>query len=133
MLCTPCTVVLASPARLKRTSVLTADASDAHDTVTSCVGSLPHVRWICSGVPSGAVLAARTVDQRLPAAVARLDAPASFKNPRRETVAAWSVGEVFAVFLFDMSGVFVRWWTNANAYTGRTIRHGPRVQCWTRA
>src|SRR6202012_4736171 len=45
---------------------------DAHDTVTARVGSLPQVRWTCSGVPSGASGRPRAAARAGPAAVAAM-------------------------------------------------------------
>src|ERR1700685_256828 len=65
---------------------LTAWASEAQETNTMLVGSSPHVRWICSGVPpaGGAGGASPTKSARGDAAAARPVAPAAVTNPRRE-------------------------------------------------
>src|ERR1700731_2195918 len=97
----PCAVAMVSPARPKRTRGLTAGASEAQEITISVARSLPQVRWICSGVPSGLAATALLAAARLPAAVASPEAPASLRKPRRETVA------ISSMFLFDMSGVLV--------------------------
>src|SRR5258708_5808538 len=103
----PCAVALVPPARPKRTRGLTAGASEAQEITTSVDRSLPQLRWICSGVPSGLAAAALLAEARLPAAVASPEAPASLRKPRRETVATCSASGISSMFLFDMSGVLV--------------------------
>src|ERR1019366_2445413 len=83
-----CTIALAPDAYPIRTRGFTACPGDAQEKTTVLDGSSPHVRWICSGVPSAGTLAGCARNDASDDAAARPVAPTSLKKLRRDTETA---------------------------------------------